>query len=68
MRAVELGHALDVLRQTADPDALDIIGRPDQLAGILERAGVSDVPNFGAQPLAPMSGLSDVGLRLAGEK
>ena len=42
--------------------------RPDQLAGILERAGISDVPNFSAQPLAPVGGLSDVGLRLAGEK
>ena len=41
--------------------------RPDQLAGILERAGVTDVPGFGTQPLAPMGGLSDVGLRLAGE-
>jgi twitching motility protein PilT len=44
--------------------------RPDQLAGILERAGITDTPtpaNF-QQPLAASGGLSDVGLRLAGEK
>ncbi|HET7130129.1 MAG TPA: type IV pilus twitching motility protein PilT [Gaiellaceae bacterium] len=43
--------------------------RPDQLAGILERAGVAEVPSFNMQPaVAPTGGLSDVGLRLAGEK
>jgi twitching motility protein PilT len=41
--------------------------RPDQLAGILERAGYNDIPSFGSpQPLA-VAGLGDVGLRLAGE-
>jgi twitching motility protein PilT len=41
--------------------------RPDQLAGILERAGYQDMPRLGSpQPLAA-AGLGDVGLRLAGE-
>jgi len=44
--------------------------RPDQLAGILERAGISDTPTVSGlqQPLAVAGGLTDVGLRLAGEK
>jgi twitching motility protein PilT len=44
--------------------------RPDQLAGILERAGVSDTPGIATmqQPLMAAGGLSDVGLRLAGDK
>ena len=44
--------------------------RPDQLAGILERAGISDTATVSGlqQPLAAAGGLSDVGLRLAGEK
>jgi twitching motility protein PilT len=44
--------------------------RPDQLAGILERAGISDTPAVTTmqQPLQVSGGLSDVGLRLAGEK
>jgi len=41
--------------------------RPDQLQGILERAGVQDVKDFSMQPTVPAAGLSDVGLRLAGE-
>jgi hypothetical protein len=43
--------------------------RPDQLAGILERAGVSDTPGISTmqQPLMAAGGLSDVGLRLAGD-
>jgi twitching motility protein PilT len=43
--------------------------RPDQLAGILERAGISDTPGVATmqQPLMAAGGLSDVGLRLAGE-
>jgi twitching motility protein PilT len=41
--------------------------RPDQLAGILERAGVQEVQDFSMQPTVPAVGLSDVGLRLAGE-
>ncbi len=43
--------------------------RTDQLAGILERAGFSDVPSFGGvqQPLSPAVSLGDTGLRLAGE-
>jgi twitching motility protein PilT len=45
--------------------------RPDQLAGILERAGISGTPGIATMqpPLAAAGGgLSDVGLRLAGEK
>jgi twitching motility protein PilT len=44
--------------------------RPDQLAGILERAGVSDPLGIATiqQPLSVAAGLPDVGLRLAGEK
>jgi hypothetical protein len=43
--------------------------RPDQLAGILERAGISDTPAVATmqQPLLASGGLSDVGLRLAGD-
>jgi hypothetical protein len=42
--------------------------RPDQLAGILERAGFTDSPFMGSvqQPLATSS-TPDTGLRLAGE-
>jgi hypothetical protein len=43
--------------------------RPDQLAGILERAGVADVPSFNMQPsVSSVGGVPDGGLRLAGEK
>jgi twitching motility protein PilT len=42
--------------------------RPDQLAGILERAGFSGLPSFGSpQPPLAAAGLGDTGLRLAGE-
>ena len=42
--------------------------RPDQLQGILDRAGVQEVKEFSMQPAVQPGGLSDVGLRLAGEK
>jgi hypothetical protein len=41
--------------------------RPDQLQGILERAGVVEVKEFSMQPTVPVGDPSDVGLRLAGE-
>jgi twitching motility protein PilT len=41
--------------------------RPDQLAGILERAGFSGLPSLGSAPPLAVAGLGDAGLRLAGE-
>jgi twitching motility protein PilT len=41
--------------------------RQDQLAGILERAGHTDVPYLGQRPDVSNPSLADTGLRLAGE-
>jgi twitching motility protein PilT len=42
--------------------------RPDQLAGILERAGYRDLPPVAqVTPMPPTASLGDTGLRLAGE-
>ena len=72
MMTMEQSLAELVQRRVISTDiAYSRSSRPDQLAGILERAGISDTNSGLAtfqQPLAPAGGLSDVGLRLAGEK
>jgi twitching motility protein PilT len=49
--------------------AISRSSRPDQLVGILERAGYTDMPSMGSvgPSLQPAASLGDSGLRLAGE-
>jgi twitching motility protein PilT len=71
MMTMEQSLAELVQRRVISTDiAYSRSSRPDQLAGILERAGISDTPGIPTmqQPLTAAGGLSDVGLRLAGEK
>ncbi len=71
MMTMEQSLAELVQRRVISTDiAFSRSSRPDQLAGILERAGISDTPAVSGlqQPLVAAGGLSDVGLRLAGEK
>ena len=70
MMTMEQSLADLVQRRVISSDlAFSRSSRPDQLAGILERAGYSDLPSFAAiqQPLASATSLADNGLRLADE-
>jgi hypothetical protein len=68
MMTMEQSLAELVQRRVISSDiAYSRSSRPDQLQGILERAGVQEVQDFSMQPTVPAVGLSDVGLRLAGE-
>jgi twitching motility protein PilT len=68
MMTMEQSLADLVQRRVISTDiAYSRTSRPDQLQGILERAGVVEVKEFSMQPTVPVGDPSDVGLRLAGE-
>src|SRR4029079_10100378 len=68
MMTMEQSLAELVQRRVISTDiAYSRSSRPDQLAGILERAGIQEVKDFSMQPAVPAAGLSDVGRPLAGE-